>query len=130
MKNLTPELIAKAKNAKTAEELLTLAKANGVELTADEAATYFVQLNAKGALSDDDLDGVAGGGFLGCPNKEVEPEFKTGDRVRVKAGACTCGDSIGIFTSIDTAALGSVVTCATCGKTRLSGFIDGLIEKV
>ena len=74
MKNLTPELIAKAKNAKTAEELLTLAKANGVELTADEAATYFVQLNAKGALSDDDLDGVSGGGFFGCPNDEEEEE--------------------------------------------------------
>ena len=33
MKNLTPELIAKAKTAKSAEELLALAKDNNVELT-------------------------------------------------------------------------------------------------
>ena len=63
MKNLTPEMIEKAKAAKTAEELLELAKANNVEMTADEAATYFAQLNPKsGELSDDDLDNVAGGG--------------------------------------------------------------------
>ena len=33
MKNLTPELIAKAKAAKSAEELLALAKENSVEIT-------------------------------------------------------------------------------------------------
>ena len=48
MKNFTPELIAKAKATKSAEELLTLAKANNVELTEDEAKTYFEQLNANG----------------------------------------------------------------------------------
>ena len=62
MKNLTPEMIEKAKAAKSAEELLELAKANGVEMTEDEAATYFAQLNpTSGELSDDDLDAVAGG---------------------------------------------------------------------
>ena len=49
--------------AKSAEELLELAKANGVEMTADEAAAYFAQLNPKsGELDDDELDAVAGGG--------------------------------------------------------------------
>ena len=33
MKNLTPELIAKARAAKSAEELLALAKENGIEMT-------------------------------------------------------------------------------------------------
>ena len=57
MKNLTPEMIEKAKAAKSAEELLELAKAGGIEMTADEAATYFAQLNPKsGELSDDDLE--------------------------------------------------------------------------
>ena len=41
MKNLTPELIAKAKAAKSADELLALAKNNNVELTETEAKTYF-----------------------------------------------------------------------------------------
>ena len=63
MKNLTPEMIEKAKAAKSAEELFALAKENNVEMTADEAKTYFAQLGPKsGELDDDDLDAVAGGG--------------------------------------------------------------------
>ena len=65
MKNLTSEMIEKAKAAKSAEELLALAKENGVEMTADEAATYFAQLNPKSGELDDDLDAVAGG-KAGC----------------------------------------------------------------
>ena len=62
MKNLTPELIEKAKTAKTAEELFALAGANNVELTEEEAKTYFAQLNANDSISDNELDAVAGGG--------------------------------------------------------------------
>ena len=36
MKNLTPELIAKAKTAESAEKLFEIAKENGVELTAED----------------------------------------------------------------------------------------------
>lgn len=64
MKNLTPELIAKAKAAKSAEELLELAKANNVEITEDMAKTFFEQLNTSGALSDDELEAVSGGGNI------------------------------------------------------------------
>ena len=57
------ELIAKAKQAKTPEEPMTLAKENGIELTEESAKAYFNQLNPKtGELSDDELDNVAGGG--------------------------------------------------------------------
>ena len=41
MKNLNPEMIEKAKAAKSAAEFLEIAKANNVEMTDDEAATYF-----------------------------------------------------------------------------------------
>ena len=59
----TPELIEKAKEAKTPEELFALAKENGVELTEESAKAYFNQLNPKtGELADDELDNVAGGG--------------------------------------------------------------------
>ena len=62
MKNFNTEMIEKAKAAKSAEELLEIAKANGVEMTADEATTCFAQLNPKsGELDDDDLENVAGG---------------------------------------------------------------------
>ena len=75
MKNLTPELIAKAKAANTAEELLELAKANGVEMTEEEANTYFAQLSANGTVSDDELNLVAGGGS--CPGDSEAEEEET-----------------------------------------------------
>ena len=75
MKNLTPEIIEKAKIVASVEELLELAKANNVELTAEDAATYFAQMKPKsGELDDDDLDAVAGGG---CSSKNTGHVFPT-----------------------------------------------------
>ena len=69
MTNFTPEMIEKAKTAASPEELLDLAKANGVELSADQAAAFFAQLSPKqGELNDDELDCVAGGG---CGSKST-----------------------------------------------------------
>ena len=63
MASFTTKMIEKAKGAKTAHELLELAKAEGIDITSDEAATYFAQLNpASGELFDDELDSIAGGG--------------------------------------------------------------------
>lgn len=56
------ELLLKAKTAKNAEELLALAKENGMEMTEESAQAYFEQLNKKGELADDEIDNVAGGG--------------------------------------------------------------------
>ena len=61
MKNLTPEIIEKAKAAKNAEELCEIIKTNNIEFTEEETKAYFAQLNENGAVSDDELDGVAGG---------------------------------------------------------------------
>ena len=77
MKNtLTPELLAKAKQVETPEELVALAKENGVELTAESAKAYFDQLHKDGELADDELDSVAGGGNqCGAPvNQPLTPE--------------------------------------------------------
>ena len=61
----TPELIEKAKEAKNPDELMSLAKENGIELTEESAAAYFDRLNPKaGELSDSELDNVSGGGCL------------------------------------------------------------------
>lgn len=62
MENINEELMAKARGAKSAEELLALAKENDVELTEEQANAYFDQMNKTGELSDDELDSVAGGG--------------------------------------------------------------------
>ena len=84
------ELLEKAKEAKSAEELLSLAKENGMELTEGEAEEYFTQLNKSGELSDEELDNVAGGG---CHAKD--------GRLVVTAGY-TCED----------------FTCRICGSHR------------
>lgn len=59
--NITKELLEKAKTAKTAEELLELAKAENIELTEEQAKEYFATIHASGELSDEELDNVAGG---------------------------------------------------------------------
>ena len=59
--NVSKELLKKAKTAKTAEELLEMAKAENIEISAEEAAKAFAELNKTGELSDEELDNVAGG---------------------------------------------------------------------
>ena len=83
---LPTEIIEKAKVAKTAEELYEIAKANGVEMTADEAKTYFEQLNAN-SLDDDLLEVVAGGWYIfnEDENDLVNEEYNRGGK---RKGQC------------------------------------------
>ena len=126
MKNLTPEMIEKAKAAKSAEELLEIAKANNIEMTADEAKTYFAQLNPKsGELSDDDLDSVAGGA---CQKTDDSPLL--GKTVRITDGATCkkCGTNIGIVDKVYSAyglCLGAV--CQNC-RFVINDIQDGNYE--
>ena len=59
--NVSKELIEKAKTAKTAEELLEMAKEESIEMSAEQAAEYFATIHASGELSDEELDNVSGG---------------------------------------------------------------------
>ena len=69
---LNNELLAKARAAKSPEELLALAKENNVELTEESAKAYFDRLHPQtGELSDDELDNVAGGGCYARGGKMV-----------------------------------------------------------
>ena len=77
---LTKELIEKAKQAKTVEELQEFAKAENIELSAEEAIKAFAELHKTGELSDDELGNVAGG----CGSGEV-PKFEVGQTVYVRA---------------------------------------------
>ena len=62
---INQELLAKAKEAKTVEELMALAKENNIELTEEKAKEYFSKLHSEtGEISDDELDNVSGGGCL------------------------------------------------------------------
>ena len=58
---MNQEIIAKAREAKSAEELLAMAKENDIEFTGEQAKEYYDRLHATGELADDELDNVAGG---------------------------------------------------------------------
>jgi bacteriocin propeptide, TIGR03798 family len=99
---LNKELLAKAKNAKTPEELIALANENGMEMTEESAEAYYNLLHPQnGEVSDDELDNVAGGG---CHNggKLVVSVMHYCDEWRCKDDGSQC--------DID----GILVNCNTC----------------
>ena len=60
---MNKELLAKAKETKTPEELMEFAKENNVEMTEESAKAYFDLIHPKtGELSEDELKNVSGGG--------------------------------------------------------------------
>ena len=75
------EMIEKAKTAKSAEELLEMAKTEKIELTEEEAVKAFAELHKMGELSYEELDNVAGG-CAGPYQSGDTPLFNSGDRVK------------------------------------------------
>ena len=59
-KELTKEMLAKAMQCKSADELIALAKTGGYEITKDEAEAYLAEL-ADVELNEETLKKVAGG---------------------------------------------------------------------
>ena len=58
--NLTNEMIAKAMQCKDADELVALVKANGLDMTKEEAEAYLAELDDM-ELDSTQLTKVAGG---------------------------------------------------------------------
>ena len=80
---LTKEMIAKAMQCETADDLVALAKSEGIEITKVEAEAYLAEMDDV-ELDSDTLKQVAGGGMSycsdlftfkkapeGCPNLEA-----------------------------------------------------------
>ena len=69
-KELTQEQIMKAMKCRTADELMALAKSEGVDITGEEAEAYLAELS-EFELKDGELKRAAGG-FCGndceCPS--------------------------------------------------------------
>ena len=62
---ITKEMLEKAMQCKTADELMALAKSEGFEITKDEAEAYFAEF-ADVELDEKVLKKVAGGGCWNC----------------------------------------------------------------
>lgn len=86
------QILEKAKQTKSVEELLAIAKENGVDLSVEEAQGYFAQLHKSGELADEELDNVAGGG---CYNKAgrlvVSSSYSCGEFRCSRCGKATPG---------------------------------------
>lgn len=99
------DLIQKAKAAKSADELLVMAKENGIEMSADEAIEKYKALHpASGELDDDELDNVSGGA---C--------------VTVTAATCPkCGsENVSMAGTQDY----PLITCHACGYNNNSSIV-------
>lgn len=127
---LSKELIAKAKEAKSPEELLALAKENGIELTEETSKAYFEQLNPPtGELADEELDNVAGGG---CYSKNGRLMTTCGYKCKhyvdgqstygVRGTCCRCKywgvDPNAISASLWTTVIEIIVTAAKAAEPR------------
>ena len=113
----TPELLEKAKQAKSPEELIALAKESNIELTEEQAKEYLEKLNPKiGELADDELDNVAGGG---CVQEAVGSAYDAArDAYDTARGAIDDlrGDSLG---GISTGITDSVIDVLKKGGTAI-----------
>ena len=112
---LNDKLLEKAKVAKTAGELAAIARENSIELTNEEAKTYFAKLNAKeGEIADDELDNVAGGRKCGTIYKDGWPvvvgSFNTCDLYKRNP------DSTDIW--------GDSTLCDTCTHFSVDGILN------
>ena len=61
---ITRDMLEKAAQCETADELVALAKAEGFELTKEEAEAYLAELENM-ELDEEALDKVAGGSYFG-----------------------------------------------------------------
>ncbi len=89
------ELLGRARQAKSPEDLLAMAKENDYPLDADGAKALFERLGNSGEVSDDELDNVSGGGcgdsFHTCPRCDYPLEkIEGGWRCRA------CGHTSGL----------------------------------
>ena len=95
----TEDQLAKIKAAKTAEELIALAKAEGVEATEEQIRAQFAAMHKEGELADDELDNVSGAGCgptiktVKCPNCGKEHKVPSGTKT---CFTCECGKPLAV----------------------------------
>lgn len=111
---LTPEMIEKAKAAKSAEELLSLAKENEIELTNEQANAYFERLSKRGEVSDDDLSNVAGGGCTIDTNRKIVMPDDVCDNWKCKSCGGTLKKLWGSLTPKCKCGAADMANCGSC----------------
>ena len=108
---LTNEQLKKVKEANSFEELVALAKAEGIEMTEEEIKNQLNLTSKEGEISDDELDNVSGGCGHSGPTKVNVQNYKCpkcgGQLVSVRFCYCSYDDGYGYFDLYD---------CVNCGR--------------
>lgn len=103
---ISNELLAKASAAGSVEELLEIAKAENVELTAHEAEKVFANMHKSGELSDDELENAAG---AGCSDSGNTPKFSVNQKVWKYANRGSYPVTV-VYVSTDKKDCGGIIT--------------------
>ena len=104
MEKMNNELIEKAKQANSAEEIAALAKENGVEMTEEQAKTVYEKFHpVSGEIEDDELENVAGGGCGESTNSDSKYECPE----------CHCHSKDSLIN------YNGIVACGSCGYIGL-----------
>lgn len=121
---LTPELIEKARQAQSAEELLALINENGIECSEESANAYYEQIHKSGEMSDEELSSVAGGGCYKDDYLVVTPSYSC---FEWRCKKCGCEKDAGRSEWID----GKWVSCnehnVRCKDCKFFGKKSGLM---
>lgn len=110
------ELLLKAKQASSVEELLHLAKENNIVLKKEKAKEYFIKLHeVAGEISDDELNAVAGGGCGGPSPIEPKKTVVRGRAIDWNCPRChkDCWDLVQFGTTVTQ----KLWYCCVCAET-------------
>lgn len=79
---MNEELLSKVLKAKNADEILSLAHENGMELSPSGAEEIFSRYHKNGELVDDELDQVSGGnGSCSTNGDKKSPKYSVGQTI-------------------------------------------------
>lgn len=108
------ELLSKVLKAKNADEILSLAREKGMDLSLAGAEEIFSRYHKNGALGDDDLDQVAGGKGSCTDNaNNSSPKYAVGQTITWNWSVYHC--------SKDGSSSGSVVNTRVATDGEASG---------
>ncbi len=83
---MSGEVVERLKRTRSVEEVLSIVKEYGAEVTQEQAQELFDQFHEQGELSDDELAAVAGGEYASVYVKDVGYVLYEKDR---KSAECT-----------------------------------------
>ena len=121
---MSKELLAKAKEAKTPEELMAFAKENNMEMTEESAKAYFEQLHPKtGEITDEELDNVSGGGCHTKDGRLVVSVMHYCDEWRCKKDVLNAIYTVRWYTAIPAAAARFAIHANTAHTKKAFGSV-------